>query len=912
MAELVGFVHYTSIVFSASVDNDLIRNFPLLIYPILIHKPINMNTFRFKQLVLTIQILIVTVGIYSQNNISTIKTANEHIQFINELTGNLITTQNCLYTLYSDLERGRNPKYNNFIGSGYICTKFITENQFNTLLENTKNLPANKALELNSNAQLLYDIFLKINQLCRELEIYIRLKDYTKDRLKKSDEIYQQISVNYNIYIQQKEKYYQSVLNLAGTFSNDQVYSKLIEYLDGEQNLVAQFKLNFQVNTFTSNVPVDNLLQQIKASDNLLANIQIHESNELYSLKGIVDVAKSQLQRVKRDAIDNYSAEAKKSDAYANNFMHSYLIYLNDYLISDYNRYVTNSSRNLLLYPKSILSFKIDSTEKEYVTKKFTYLAKEIPALNVKKQSIVIPVKTINALNNYIEFINEELRINYDFARGLYMLNKSANKQLESNADKFYLSFSYYDGYALPTASYDKTINESQYISKEYSNVLNPLLKELYDIITEKYQLMIEMEEYVNTKKYQKDKHVHLYEMLERFEYLMDMFDKRKQELYENTRQISESYLPVSNNAWTTGGAEMLKLMDKNYLAYRELKEQNYSEKYGKVSASAISEKARELLIKEYDNLKGLQKFGRNHGRCPYNPYEDIAGTSVTFAENIDKFPNMERIKRDWPGYYYDFIYLYNNLVDDYNNFVDLAAGGYEEFKSHKTKEVLLLKNVKQQVYFKLEKPTISNEKPKDEPIKEKPLQKEPEIKMEGFAANNLVLLLDVSGSMKDNDKLPLLRESFLKVLPYLRAEDEISIVVFSGKGDVLLSPISCSEKEKIAEVLKSLESSGYSNFDKGLKLAYKVAKSNFKTNANNRIIIATDGAYAIDDELYKMAEKESDKDVYLSVFSFGNKGNVVRSLDKLANNGKGNYEIIEESNAVKKLVNELQALKLK
>jgi Ca-activated chloride channel family protein len=327
-----------------------------------------------------------------------------------------------------------------------------------------------------------------------------------------------------------------------------------------------------------------------------------------------------------------------------------------------------------------------------------------------------------------------------------------------------------------------------------------------------------------------------------------------------------------------------------------------------KVSSDKITEISRDLLIKEYENLKGLRKIGRNNGNCPYNPYEDIAKTASYFAEKTEKFPNAEYINRTgWPKYYRDFIYQYNDMVKDINKFAGLAAGGYETFSYHKQAPVFLLQDVRQLVPYKLTLPIVKEEEPIIEPTKDTS-----SISMDGFAANNLVLLLDVSGSMKAEDKLPLLRNSFLKILPYLRDEDEISIVAFSGKGKVLLNPISCTEKEKITKVLESLESKGQTNFEKGLKLAYKTAKSNFKPDANNRIIVATDGAFTVDDELYKLSENESDKKIFLSVFSFGNKDKEVRSLSKLANKGKGNYEFIEISNAMKKLLGELQALRIK
>ncbi|NJO91131.1 MAG: VWA domain-containing protein [Chloroflexia bacterium] len=561
----------------------------------------------------------------------------------------------------------------------------------------------------------------------------------------------------------------------------------------------------------------------------------------------------------------------------------------------------------MLQYPRIITALKLDCTRKDYNQDITKYEAHEVPKLATIKQTTKIPKETANALNNYIDFINTELHYNWDFSSKLFYLNESANRQLEKKTEKFYLSFTFYEQYALPTAAYEKAINESKFINAEYNKILNLLLKELMEIITEKYQLVLAIDSYINEKKFQKDRFNELYNYLQRFEYLIDMFDMRKQKLYDYTRMIAESYQPVITSPWNTGETEMLKQADACYTTLNIVKSELIHNTLRKVQADKIIEISRELLIKEYDNLKGLKKIGRNHGHCPYNPYEDIAKTASYFAEKTEKFPNTEYVDRTgWPKYYRDFVYQYNDMVEDCNKFAWLAAGGYETFSSHKQAPVYLLQNVRQLVPYKLTLPTIKEETTIVEPKKDTS-----SISMDGFAANNLVLLLDVSGSMKDDDKLPLLRASFLEILPYLRNEDEISIIAFSGKGKVLLNPVSCSEREKITKVLESLESKGQTDFGKGLKLAYKTAKSNFKPNANNRIIVATDGAFTVDDELYKLSENESDKKIFVSVFSFGNKDKEVRSLSKLANIGKGNYEFIEISNATKKLLRELQALKI-
>ncbi|MFN8256654.1 MAG: VWA domain-containing protein [Bacteroidales bacterium] len=859
----------------------------------------------------TLLILYCNSYLFAQKTIkSNTDLANIHVEFVNQLTDKLIQSQKCLNSLYWSLEPNRKSGHSVIIGTGYSCSNFIDDYYYNKLLEQTNALPEEKTKDLLMKTQAVYDIYTKINNLCRELEIYVRLKDYTKDQLKKSDEIYNNLQNAYDEYLSEKKKYSKFLEEFTNAEFKKQSlqlqdnYLKMMNYLEGEENLISSIKVNFCWDVFTSNLPVEEILNQITESKKRLESVKITSDKNEKLLSRFVSNAQQQLQEPKREVVDNYSDEARKSDNYVNSFINIQVSYFNEYAVYDFNEFCKAQSVPLLYHLKTLPGFKIDNQPKEYAKKVIPYEAQEIPPLKIKTTTAKSDPNTIFALNNYLEFVNEELRINYDFATRLYYVNNLANKQLEGKIADLYLSFSYYQGYAIPAAAYQKTISDSKYINKEYSSTLNILLTELYEIIKEKYELTTELDKYVNKKTYKTDKHAHLYELLARFEYLLSMFDNRKELLYNYIRQIYESYPNPAINPWNRSGGEMLKQLDANLIALNQVKKELLEGTNNKLETNDINEISRNLLLKEYDNLKGLTKIGRNNGLCPYTPYEDLATESARFEELFTKFPENEKIKKDVSNYYRDFVYRYNNIADDYNKFVDLARGGYEGFETHKTGKEFLLKNIRQMVFFKMTKPVINQTGKTDEPKTEKP-----EISMDGFAENNLVFLLDVSGSMKADSKLPLLRESFLKILPYLRNEDEISVVIFSGKGELLLNAVSCSQKDKISSVLNSLQAGGTSNFNGGLKLAYKTAKSNFKENANNRIVIATDGAFAIDDELFNMAVKESENKTYLSVFSFGNEDRKVRSLEKLAECGKGNYENIEPENAMEKLLRELQVI---
>jgi Ca-activated chloride channel homolog len=179
---------------------------------------------------------------------------------------------------------------------------------------------------------------------------------------------------------------------------------------------------------------------------------------------------------------------------------------------------------------------------------------------------------------------------------------------------------------------------------------------------------------------------------------------------------------------------------------------------------------------------------------------------------------------------------------------------------------------------------------------------------MEGYAVNNMVLLLDVSGSMNRPEKLPLLKESMLRMLAMMRKEDKISIIAFSSKPKVLLKSTSFKEEDEIRKAVSDLSSSGKTDGKSAIKLAYKIADEYYIRGGNNRIILATDGEFGMDEETEKLIQDFSNNDIFLSVFNFGKGMGSSKTLQSLANRGKGNYEAISEKNIDIKLIGEVKA----
>jgi Ca-activated chloride channel family protein len=175
---------------------------------------------------------------------------------------------------------------------------------------------------------------------------------------------------------------------------------------------------------------------------------------------------------------------------------------------------------------------------------------------------------------------------------------------------------------------------------------------------------------------------------------------------------------------------------------------------------------------------------------------------------------------------------------------------------------------------------------------------------------SNLVFLIDVSGSMMEPDKLPLVQQSLKLLVDQLREQDRVSLVVYAGNAGLVMPSTSGNEKTKIRDAIDRLEAGGSTAGGAGIQLAYKVAQEHFVKDGNNRVILCTDGDFNVgpssNDELERMIEKEKKTGVFLTVLGYGMGNYKDSKLEKLADKGNGNHAYIDnESEAKKVLVNE-------
>jgi Ca-activated chloride channel homolog len=171
-------------------------------------------------------------------------------------------------------------------------------------------------------------------------------------------------------------------------------------------------------------------------------------------------------------------------------------------------------------------------------------------------------------------------------------------------------------------------------------------------------------------------------------------------------------------------------------------------------------------------------------------------------------------------------------------------------------------------------------------------------IPTDNLPASNLVFLIDVSGSMNSDNKLPLLVQSLKILVSQLRKEDKVAIVVYAGAAGMVLPPTAGTEKQTIIDALEKLQSGGSTAGGAGIELAYKTAQENFIIGSNNRVVLATDGDFNVgsssDKDMEKLIEEKRKSGVFLTCLGYGMGNYKDSKLETLADKGNGNYAYID------------------
>lgn len=832
-------------------------------------------------------------------------------------------------------------------------------------------LTAAERKQLNASTDAIWQLLTKLDDTGKALETHVRLKAYQDDDLKQSNALITEMQSVIGQFGRDKAAFYQQIQSVflrhqpdLDTDPNLSAAKAMQAVLVSQQQLLES--LPYYLNEETrADWPIDKIQQSMLSDGRMLSGfeksglkIEYPASSALGSFKS----ALAAIQTIKRHAIDDHNFAAKQNAHHGNEVYFSLLNQYNQDLLASYQSFVSYSQSVIPLLNYPALSPVFAPEPKELTDKPIARTApfenKPVISFEVQKAAKPASAATIRVLNDYVGFINESLRQMHLLQLLIRNYQSSAEYHRDPSRSRTHAALTYsHTDYKVPLSLYQLLTSASVSVPQPYRKSITGQADVLLSILQEMDNLSIELIQYTNQKEYLKDQLRRSDTILDRYLDLFDIFDKKKEQLYIDVRRIHESYpnaTPASS--WFLAGSALAKTMDDDKEILFGVK--NFLK--GETSQAPNTEKseaqARQLIADEYQNLKGLKRYGRNNGLCPYSPYEDLSANTSRFAVMAQKVKMPSPALTAHP--YESFYYFYNNeLVYQYNKFCELANAGL--LKNINQPDVFAFRRIpkQKQDIAKPEKteqipdnrtsnliPETRNDRRENTPerLESEPKKvvnegskqtlrdtiyvervrvdtvymnngiAQPEVSrsLNGFAANNMVLLLDVSASMDSPIKLPLLKKSVKSLLKLLRPEDKISIVVYSGKARVALKPTSGTKTDEIARAIDGLQSTGDTDGNEGIKLAYKVANKEYIRAGNNRIVLATDGEFPVSEEVLQLIGENARQDVYLSIFTFGKNPNNGIKLKKLTALGKGTYAHVTAENADLQLIVEAQSKK--
>jgi len=184
------------------------------------------------------------------------------------------------------------------------------------------------------------------------------------------------------------------------------------------------------------------------------------------------------------------------------------------------------------------------------------------------------------------------------------------------------------------------------------------------------------------------------------------------------------------------------------------------------------------------------------------------------------------------------------------------------------------------------------------------------------YKENNVVFLIDISGSMNGPDRMPLLKKAMIELTKMLRPEDKLSIITYADDATVILAGVSGQDQEKIISVIQQLKCGGKTSGGKAISAAYENTEKNFKKLGVNQIVLSTDGGFNgladTEEELMKLIEKKAGEQIQFSVLAFGKNKGGKQLISELANKGNGFYLFIASDDDAKAKLTETIKLQSK
>ncbi len=557
---------------------------------------------------------------------------------------------------------------------------------------------------------------------------------------------------------------------------------------------------------------------------------------------------------------------------------------------------------------------------------------------------------TSRALNNYIVYANEVVYgINLMYT-DFVVLNSQFDDYIDKKADSIFCNkhniLTNYEYFTVfPKELFNRIYDDNIYIPYDKRGLPLRLVGKIAGVLKEIEKNRSAIGDYITSEAYRDDKNLAQgFEMLKRVEVLYyDMFTLQEK-LHWSLQAIMGQYSHAEiDNDLLIVIKELQPLLSQMKVVIKSIRAKD-------TSSSLLQNKQQlELLISQLSHHKNILFASistDDHSlQSPQKRFEEILGRAKSILQVANEYlsnPQYQKKEHHPEHYYYNI-----DLLSQYNRYGDGAVTLFNKIINNSG--VYWLLEHEMPFLFEVIYPDIpayakyqTDTLPDAEEFLKKLLQKRREDSLaivykdsletdsiamanpvvgqpslNGFATNNLIFLLDISSSMDEEDKLPLLKEAMKYLLELMREEDNITLITYSTKVEIVLTPTAATHKDTILKSIESLLTEGTSNANKGIAIAYEIAKNNYIDGGNNRIILATDGGFKVENDTKRKIKHYANKKhqkTFLSVFYFSPKEYKHNKslLQQIANWGAGKYSYIQRDNAEETLLIEAQSVRKK
>ncbi|MEM9935420.1 MAG: VWA domain-containing protein [Bacteroidota bacterium] len=837
----------------------------------------------------------------------------QYIYNINEKSASVNDCLPCLHKIFITVERQKQSVIEGRPANFELpCLLEITQ-ATNQRLALEKVIAKDKASEpITSQAESFDNNYTNILEFSKQLDKYLQAKLFIMDGFSNADSLFKRLGSSFSSFDVSQHKLKEEILayyKLKHKRKSDS-YTDAVSMMD--QIMVNNYdfitdKTYYFSSMDTPPLTLNELESMISRLDSLISMMG-EVSTPRYPMDLLFRNYKDHTVRIKKrlsSANAEFSLYGKiRRDVYNELYLDFHEL-VNRSLLETYNQFVEAAAKqNRGFIPQFVQQGRFEVSPSSYEppsfsSEMFDSLAYEVEEMYVnqdRSSKEEMPRGMILAMNSFIDFTNDAVQSNRFLQQDIknYKLHADYYQGIDFKKYEHNVSLTYLKDqkYSIPYGIYKQALKSANLIPDEYKDMITGEAKSIILLLEEIGELEEELSEYVENETYKSDNLEKSDQIMYRFITLFDNFDKKKEKLFLLINSVYDQYEPSgTKTSWYKTSLELLKSIEEAKNIYFKLKDKYLGIPGEYIPVEGLKDQAVYLADNQKKLMRGIRKLGRDKMSDPHNPYEHIIENSYEIVGKVEVLePN---IVDDYQTLN-EFVFLYNAMVDDYNKFADLS-------------KVRLLKYNQQPYNFDLtprQAASITIDIDFVSDVKDFST-------MAGYAPVNLVLLLDVSASMNGRGRLGLLKESFLKLVPILREQDEVSIIVYSGKARVALPPTSMDNKEVVKSTISSLRSGGQTNGDEGLQLAYSVAKENFIQRGNNRIILATDGKFPVSRDTQKKITEGLEKDIHLSVFDFNSSKDATPKLKKLSEKGGGTYELITLQNSDNVLLGELKARKL-